>query len=162
MTKELKFAELPAKIAALGAPVNPFHDAVINKNLVPVTTDYVDFVPTLGKTLVTGPEGDLDNKNAVLYLATGNKLKNPEVVNDASALNDASYIKGFRAYFQLTNGAAAARSFALNLGDESTGISLILDPSSEGEGSVYSLDGRKVENATQKGVYIVNGKKVIK
>ncbi len=49
----------------------------------------------------------------------------------------------------------------MNFGDESTGISLTPAPSPEGEGSIYSLDGRKVESATKKGVYIQNGKKVI-
>ena len=44
--------------------------------------------------------------------------------------------------------------------DETTGISLTPNPSLKGEGSIYTLDGRRVENPT-KGIYIVNGKKVI-
>ena len=50
--------------------------------------------------------------------------------------------------------------------DESdmTGIdSLTPDPSPKGEGSIYMLDGRKVTNGQlKKGIYILNGKKVVR
>lgn len=51
--------------------------------------------------------------------------------------------------------------------DEATGISLTPDPSPKGEGSVYDLQGRQIVNGKlsngqlPKGVYIVNGKKVV-
>ena len=46
--------------------------------------------------------------------------------------------------------------------DEETGISLTPNPSPQGEGSWYSIDGRKLEGKpTQKGLYINNGKKVL-
>jgi len=51
------------------------------------------------------------------------------------------------------------------MGMETTGInSLTPDPSPKGEGSgYYTLDGRKVNGTpTQKGIYIVNGKKVVR
>ena len=44
---------------------------------------------------------------------------------------------------------------------ETTGISLTPAPSPKGEGSIYTLDGRRISKATQKGVYIQNGKKVV-
>jgi hypothetical protein len=69
-------------------------------------------------------------------------------------------MKGFRAYFLLKNVPTEAKGFALNMGDETTGIGLTPNPSPEGDGSTYDLQGRKV-NAAQKGVYIKNGKKVI-
>ena len=46
-------------------------------------------------------------------------------------------------------------------GSETTGISLTPNPSPEGEGSVYTLDGRRIEQPTKSGLYIVNGRKVI-
>ncbi len=139
----------------------PFTEAIVSKEAQPFTSTDVDFIPTLGKTLVTGPEGDKDNVKAVLFLAAGNKLVTPSVVNDAT--QEASYMKGFRAYFQVKGLAAGARAFSMNLGDgETTGISLTPAPSPKGEGSIYTLDGRRISKATQKGVYIVNGKKVIK
>ena len=47
---------------------------------------------------------------------------------------------------------------------ELTGIdSLTPDPSPKGEGSIYMLDGRKVANGQlKKGIYILNGKKVVR
>jgi hypothetical protein len=141
------------------------YDDVIIGNAIPnTTTDAVNFIPTLGKTLVTGPTGDDEsNPEAVLYLGANNKLHHPTVVNIST--DEASYIKGFRAYFQLKEGAAAgARAYSINLGDGSTGVSsLTPDPSPKGVGSgYYSLDGRKLNGQpTVKGVYIKNGKKIV-
>jgi hypothetical protein len=45
---------------------------------------------------------------------------------------------------------------------DETGISLTPNPSPKGEGSIYSLDGRKLNGQpTRKGVYIKNGKKTV-
>ena len=140
-----------------------FSGAIVSKTTVPTETAAVDFVPTLGKTLVSGPEGDKDNVKAVLFMATGNQLVNPTVVNDAE--QQASYMKGFRAYFRLKGEAAVkARSFSLDFGDGTTGIQMIEDGRLKIENStdaVYDLQGRKVQNTAKKGVYIVNGKKVV-
>lgn len=122
-------------------------DVVISKELHPVTTTYADFIPTLGKTTIEG----VDAEN-ILFVAAGNKLKNPDQMP--------TDMKGFRAYFLLKNVPTEARGFALNLGDESTGIES-LTASPMGEGSIYTLDGRRIGKAAQKGVYIQNGKKVI-
>ena len=75
-------------------------------------------------------------------------------------------MKGFRAYFQLKGEATAARSFELDFGDgETTSISEELRVKSEEFAPVtewYTLDGRKLQGQpTQKGVYIVNGKKTV-
>ena len=125
----------------------PFTGAIVSKEAVTIPTDYADFVPTLGKTTIDGVAAD-----DVLFIATGNTLKNPGTIP--------TDMKGFRAYFQLKNVPTEARGFALNLGDESTGIES-LTASPMGEGSIYTLDGRRIGKAAQKGVYIQNGKKVI-
>lgn len=173
-TGELKLNFDDANSIVAGKPylvkVNSVYDfstqgmtnVTVSKTLQPFTSTYVDFIPTLGKTLVTGPEGDESNEKAVLFLAAGNKLVNPTVVNDPAKA--ASYMKGFRAYFQLKGDAANAASFNLDFGNgETTGInSLTSEPSSNGEGSIYSLDGRRLSGKpAQKGVYIVNGKKMV-
>ncbi len=85
-------------------------------------------------------------------------------------------IGAFRAYF-LLNGIEAGdpnttvRSFVLNFGDEeeTQGISLTPSPYRGGEGSIYTLSGVKVDGVgagpvparLRKGLYIVNGKKVV-
>ena len=125
----------------------PFTEAIVSKDAVTIPTDYADFIPTLGKTTIDGVAAD-----DVLFVAAGNTLKNPGTIP--------TDMKGFRAYFLLKNVPTEARGFALNLGDESTGIES-LTASPMGEGSIYTLDGRRIGKAAQKGVYIQNGKKVI-
>ena len=109
---------------------------------------YADFVPTLGLTEVTG------NTENILFVASGNTLKYPETLP--------ANMKGFRGYFLLKGDAAAqARSFSLNMGNEETGIETIDHSPLNIDHSVYDLQGRRIEGQpTQKGVYIVNGKKV--
>lgn len=63
-----------------------------------------------------------------------------------------------KAYLNL--GAGSAREFlGFSFDDEATGIN-ITPAFSEGEGVAYDLQGRRVANPT-KGLYIVNGKKVL-
>ena len=72
-------------------------------------------------------------------------------------------MKGFRAYFLLKGEAALARAFSIDFGDgETTGIIAIgTDRAASTDNATYTLDGRRISKATQKGVYIQNGKKVI-
>ena len=121
----------------------------VSQELNPVQTDYADFIPTLGKTTI-GSEGD-DPTN-VLFVASGNKLKNPSEMP--------AYMKGFRAYFLLKNVPAGTRAFALNIDGEATSIISTTD-NTDNTDSVYDLQGRKVDNAATKGVYIQNGRKVV-
>ena len=121
------------------------------------TTDYADFVPTLGKTAVDGDKED------ILFLGAGNKLYNPTSLP--------GNMKGFRAYFQLKDGNtggsnAKLRSFRIDFGDgeQTTGILSVEGETSETEdGTVYDLLGRRFNGLpAAKGVYIVKGKKVVK
>ena len=66
-------------------------------------------------------------------------------------------LNGFRAYFDLPAGATAR----LAIYDDATGITTILDAKElNSDGKVYNLNGQRVENA-RKGLYIVNGKKIV-
>ena len=134
---------------------------VVKAKLKPFTSTYVDFVPTLGKTLVTGPEGDEDNEDAVLFIAAGNKLVNPSVVNEPA--QDASYIKGFRAFFRLKGDAVNAASFNLDMGGgETDGIRSIDNSELRIDNSDYfNLSGQRV-GKDYKGIVIKKGKKIVK
>ena len=135
--------------AAVNLATMPFTGAEVSKTAESVETTDVDFVPTLGKTTITG-----DDAKTVLFLAADNKLKNPTALP--------TDMKGFRAYFQLKGAATSARSFNLNLGDEATGINAVNGSEFMGNGSeVYDLQGRRVSGTAQKGVYVVNGKKTV-
>ena len=128
---------------------NPTFDGVtISSTTTTTETTAVDFVPVMNPTNLTG--GD----KTVLFVSGGNKLTYPS--GDGN-------INGFRAYFQLKGDAASqARAFRMSFDDNMTGIITVLsDEPSTGDG-IYTLDGRRIEGQpTQKGVYIVNGKKTI-
>ena len=142
---------------------NPsFSDVTISQTSLPATTTYVDFIPAFGKSLVTGPTGDENNSWSVMFLGSNNKFYHPSVVNQPD--NDASYMKGFRAYFRLHNGAANAVEFTSNIDSEATAIQSVDTEVSRMEHDVwYDLNGRKVSAASglKKGVYIRNGKKIV-
>lgn len=143
--------------------VNPtFKDVIVRNVSTTVTTDYVNVVPAIGKTLVKGVVGSEDNAQSVLFLGSGNQFKHPTVINQPD--NEDSYLKGFRAYFQLHDGASMARTFNINFDDESTGITrLHVDSASD---AIYDLNGRKVSDGSdipmlKKGIYVKNGRKIV-
>ncbi len=70
-------------------------------------------------------------------------------------------VKSNRAYFNLP-GATEAPNITLDYEDDViTGIAGIENVSSRDNENIYDLQGRKVEQPTQKGVYIMNGRKVV-
>ncbi len=129
--------------------VNPTFSGVTVSNTTTTTEKTaVDFVPVMNPTNLTG--GD----KTVLFITGGNKLTYPS--GDGN-------INGFRAYFKLKDEAASlARAFRMSFDDDVTEIVTVLsDEPTTGSGT-YTLDGRRIEGQpTQKGVYIVNGKKTI-
>ena len=76
--------------------------------------------------------------------------------------NTVTTIPGNKAFLVLTNAEAQAKGFVLEFEDGSTtGIETIeSSKNSTEDGVYYDLQGRRVENPTR-GVYIVNGKKVV-
>ena len=133
--------------AAVNLATMPFAGAEVSKTAVTVETTAVDFVPTLGLTEVTG------DPKEILFIGGGNQLLHPSSLPDN--------MKGFRAYFQLKGNAASASSFSIDFGDgETTGIDDVRSQMSDVGGEVYNLNGQRVAQPA-KGVYVVNGKKVI-
>ena len=84
-----------------------------------------------------------------LFVATGNKLQ----PSDGSGK-----LKGFRAYFKNEGSSARSINFVVD-GGETTGI-IAIDGTVIENGSAYTLGGQRVAQPT-KGLYIVNGKKVV-
>ena len=125
-----------------------FKGVTVSTDFVKTETTAVDFVPTLGKTAI---EGDA---TSILFLGAGNKLFYPTQLP--------SDMKGFRAYFQLKGDATSARSFQLDFGDgETTSIKTTNFTNYTNSEEWYDLQGRRVNGAAKKGVYIVNGKKTV-
>lgn len=147
------FVNVPADV------VNPtFKDVIVRNVSTTINTNYVNVVPAIGKTLVKGYTGSEDDAQSVLFLSGGNKFKHPTVVNQPD--NEDSYLKGFRAYFQLHDGATMA-SISSNLTGNLTGIVDVRNRMEDGRKDIYDMQGRKVQNPTKKGIYIINGKKVV-
>ena len=119
------------------------------------TTDgKLSFVPTFAPVLLA------KNAKNILYLGSDNKLYYPA--------KDNFYINAFRAYFvvNIANAAREISSVEVDFGDgETTSVSEKLKVKSEKLASataVYDLQGRKVSGTpTQKGIYIVNNRKII-
>lgn len=74
----------------------------------------------------------------------------------------ASTLKGTRAYFDYS-GAGNVQGMRLSLeGEGTTGIGGITSGNSGAGVPLYDLSGRRVQNVTKGGIYIQNGKKIIK
>ena len=97
------------------------------------------------------------NLNEIIMLGSGNQLgysKNPRT------------LKCFRAHFYVAiQGGSQARNFVLNFGDGMTSLNEEIRVKSEEFATAeewYTLDGRRINGQpTKKGVYIVNGKKIV-
>lgn len=133
------------------AIVNPTFNGVTVKNVTPTNCSGNDNYQLIG---IYSPL----NIDASLYgkvFGINNQDKLAKVKENTS-------IKGMRAYFLLANSATAAK---LNFGGELTGIDAVDNGEAVMTGKVYNLNGQYVGNSLEglkKGVYIVNGKKVLK
>jgi hypothetical protein len=110
----------------------------------------IDFVATLG---LTTPSADKGN---ILFVGANNTLLHPS--------DNGQKIKGFRAYFELKGEAQNAQSFGIDLNEGGeTGISSIENGELKIENeSWHTIDGKRINGKpTQKGVYIMNGKKTV-
>jgi hypothetical protein len=74
-----------------------------------------------------------------------------------------SKMKGFRAYFQLSNEAVSANTFIIDCGNgEINDIRVVNGGYLPTDNfNVYDLQGRRVNEKLSRGIYIVNGKKMI-
>lgn len=66
-----------------------------------------------------------------------------------------------RAYIQVPAELSGAKSFTINLEDDPTGIINLNDNVNANEGAIYNLAGQRL-GKMQKGINIINGKKVLK
>ena len=138
---------------------NPYFSGVTVSSTTPtaVTSDdgKVSFVGSYSPVDIAGED------HSILFLGASNTLYYP---------NDAMTINSCRAHFEL-NGitagdpSAGVRAFVFNFGgeDEATGITTTNYTNGTNPGGAwFSLDGRRLSGKpTQRGMYIVNGKKVV-
>ncbi len=114
-----------------------------------ISTDYV-FSGTFGPYLMKGDGTEL-------FLATDGKLKYP-----SSTDGQANKLRGYRAFFQISNNTADEAK--ININGDVTSLSLPI-ADMERSTKIYNLNGQCVGNSLNtlpNGVYIMNGKKIIK
>ena len=114
-----------------------------------------------GNALVGAYAKSEKNANAKVY--TLQKPTGKEVgfylFNGQDANEKKTYINGFRAWVEVANGEAAPAMFSLGRGEGTTAIDSV--ELTNDNVVIYDLAGRRVEKM-EKGIYIVNGKKVIR
>jgi pectin methylesterase-like acyl-CoA thioesterase len=107
---------------------------------------------TVGDWTFVGSYADVADIPVGAYFFSANKLVKAGTGNT---------MKSTRAY--LVNGNASAPALNIIFDGETTGITTTdFSDYTDKAGATFDLQGRKIKNAAQKGVYIVNGKKVIK
>ena len=134
-----------------------------------------DFNPTLTPGTVTAANVTFHgNYQAKKGTQAEYALKNASVSEEDNILTfkkvgEGATIGTFRAYFTLNDGIEETTSFSLEFGGgQTTGIGNInIVKNNQKANGVYTLDGRKVSEGTSlnnlpKGIYIVNGKKIVK
>ena len=127
-----------------------------------ITLSNVNVEAVAATPTITKSEASL--KGAYATTPITNAEKNYVLSNNKiySVGTEGATIQPYRAYIQIeqnTVDAARGLSFFID-GDETTGISQIENGKLNDENSVYNLNGQRVA-APQKGLYIVNGKKVV-
>ena len=108
----------------------------------------------------TGTEYNVTHDNVRAFNLNTADTRNP--IGFYKVKNDVANIPGNKAFLVLTSTEAQAKGFVLEFEDGgTTGIETIEDTKQNTEDGVYyDLQGHRVENPTR-GVYIVNGKKVV-
>ena len=108
----------------------------------------------------TGAEHNVTRDNIRAFNINTADSRNP--IGFYKLNNTVTTIPGNKAFLVLTNAEAQAKGFVLEFEDGgTTGIETIENSKhSTEDGFYYDLQGRRVENPTR-GVYIVNGKKVV-
>ena len=92
----------------------------------------------------------LPTDGTIAYLSTDGKVKKLT----------SGGIKGLRAYFIIPASGASARIAFLDDDEQTTGINEMKSQPVE-DGNIYDLNGRRVQTM-KKGIYVVNGKKIVK
>ena len=157
------------KLTSVGTVIPANEPVVVYANVAAEETKNVEFAYTAVKAsksndnLLKGSLVDATMSPTANFTAYVMGLNaNDEVVMGKAKLNDAGKfkIRANKAYLEIANETAAgAAMFSFGRGEETTSIenSEITNQNSE---MIYDLLGRRVEKM-EKGIYIVNGKKVI-
>ena len=160
---KVKISDEAVAYALVANSASSFDMVALTNNVVPANTGVV-LAGNYATATATVTTEDADAAAAVLKGTCAAINRPSDNVYVLSVANDklgfykfeGAEMKGFRAYYEGTS-PDPTRGFVLNFG-ETTGINAV---TLNGEGNAYDLQGRRVQNA-QKGIFIINGKKVVK
>lgn len=128
--------------------INPVFNAVLIKNSETVSkSEYADFVPVFSPTMLT------DGDEKVVFLGADNKLYFPSHSTES--------MPGLRAYFILSENSDNIKGFNMDIDDQPTVIHLIMHENERIRNGIFNIAGQKVEKPLNKGIYIINGKKIL-
>lgn len=116
----------------------------------------VNYDPAEAKT--TGTAFDFMGVYAVTNIAEGSWVISGGALKKASAAID---LKPTRAYFAPKASTARIAGFTID-GDEATGLKAVMAEQGLPVDGIYNLKGQKVSGQLKKGIYVVNGKKIVK
>ena len=116
----------------------------------------VNYNPAEAKT--AGTAFDFMGVYAVTNIAAGNWVISGGALKKAS---DAIDLKPTRAYFAPKASTARIAGFTID-GDEATGLKAVMAEQGLPVDGIYNLKGQKVSGQLKKGIYVVNGKKIVK
>ena len=116
---------------------------------------------TIATATSTVEEGDVNmiGNFAQTAITTGSYY-----INTSSQLKKltatSATLKGFRAYFTV-DGSSGVKALSFDFEDDATGIENLNVNDNLSEGAIYNLAGQRL-NKAQKGINIINGKKILK
>lgn len=159
----MKFADASAMAAGKPYLVKTEEDDVTT---VTATNVAISASPTVSNTVVT----DDDSNYTVTYVGTfsgaslnGDDNANAWVVSNSLLYNVNSNVSvgAYRGYFTVDAVGGSVKGLSLGFDDLETAIEAIDNGDSKMDGdAIYNLAGQRVQKAT-KGLYIINGKKVM-
>ena len=160
---KVKISDEAVAYALVANSATSFDMVALTNNVVPANTGVV-LAGNYATATATVTTEDADAAAAVLKGTCAAINRPSDNVYVLSVANDklgfykfeGAEMKGFRAYYEGTS-PDPTRGFVLNFG-ETTGINAA---TRNADGNAYDLQGRRVQNA-QKGIFIINGKKVVK
>ena len=118
-------------------------DKTITSCMVPVSENGVNMIGNIGQTTI--PEGSF-------YISKAETLKKLTATS--------ATLKGFRAYFTV-DGSSPVKALNFDFDDDATAIEMVNGQSSMVNGTIYNVAGQRISKM-QKGINIVNGKKILK
>ncbi len=133
--------------------VNPVFESVTIENEVPADNSIIINDGTVSFTGIYSPASLFTTEHTNYYLGADNKLYYPSREN--------FQLRAFRCYFHLNDPSLSVKGFVLDFDDDATGIDAIDHSSLTIDHSIYNLAGQRL-NKAQKGINIINGKKILK